>query len=230
MTRQRGWSLGQPWNLTTRVVWQAASLVLGYPNAEVVDRADLVRAALADAAPHRLADFDALLEFWSSAGESTVQNHYVETFDLSRRHTLYLSYYTDGDTRRRGETLALIKQRYRRSGYLVDTHGELPDYLPLILEYAARVDPEDGAALLQEFRRSLEVLRLALLDRGTPYAGVLAALCATLPGASPRDRQAVMAMAASGPPTESVGLESGDPRLLPLSPISRLPVGREGVR
>ncbi len=48
-----------------------------------------------------------------------------------------------------------IKQRYRRSGFLVDTHGELPDYLPLILEYAARVDPRDGAELLQDFRRSL---------------------------------------------------------------------------
>ena len=104
-----------------------------------------------------------------------------------------------------------IKQRYRRSGFLVDTHGELPDYLPLILEYAARVDPVDGAALLQEFRRSLELLRLALVERHTPYAGVITAVCATLPGASPRDRQAVMAMAAAGPPTETVGLESGRP-------------------
>ena len=149
-----------------------------------------------------------------------MQNHYVEIFDLSRRHTLYLSYYTDGDTRRRGETLMTIKQRYRRSGFLVDTHGELPDYLPLILEYAARVDPRDGAELLQDFRRSLELLRLALVDKGTPYAGVVAAVCATLPGPSPRDRQAVMAMAAAGPPTETVGLEPADPRLLPLRPVN----------
>lgn len=202
-----------------RVVWQSASLVLSYPDAEVVARADLIRSALADAAPDRLADFTPLLDYWAAAGESVRQNHYVQTFDLSRRHTLYLSYYTDGDTRRRGETLATIKQRYRRSSFLVDTHGELPDYLPLILEYAARVDPADGAALLQEFRRSLELLRLALVDRGTPYAGVVTAVCATLPGASPRDRQAVMAMAATGPPAETVGLEPGDPRLLPLSQV-----------
>ena len=124
-----------------RVVWQAASLVLGYPDDEVVDRAELVRAALADAAPQRSADFASLWDFWATTAPATVQNHYVEIFDLSRRHTLYLSYYTDGDTRRRGESLMTIKQRYRRSGFLVDTHGELPDYLPLILEYAARVDP-----------------------------------------------------------------------------------------
>ena len=203
-----------------RVVWQAASLVLGYPDDEVVDRAELVRAALADAAPQRSADFASLWDFWATTAPATVQNHYVEIFDLSRRHTLYLSYYTDGDTRRRGESLMMIKQRYRRSGFLVDTHGELPDYLPLILEYAARVDPRDGAELLQDFRRSLELLRLALVDKATPYAGVVAAVCATLPGPSPRDRQAVMAMAAAGPPTETVGLEPADPRLLPLKPVN----------
>jgi nitrate reductase delta subunit len=203
-----------------RVVWQAASLVLGYPDTELVDRAGLVRAALADAAPQRAGDFAPVWELWATAAASVVQNHYVEIFDLSRRHTLYLSYYTDGDTRRRGETLMTIKQRYRRSGFLVDTHGELPDYLPLILEYAARVDPSDGAELLQDFRRSLELLRLALVDKGTPYAGVVAAVCATLPGESPRDRRAVMAMATAGPPTETVGLEPADPRLLPLRPVS----------
>ncbi|HEY5786199.1 MAG TPA: nitrate reductase molybdenum cofactor assembly chaperone [Microlunatus sp.] len=203
-----------------RVVWQAASVVLGYPDDEVVDRAALVRAALTEAAPGHAADFAPLWDFWATTTAAAVQNHYVEIFDLSRRHTLYLSYYTDGDTRRRGETLMTIKQRYRRSGFLVDTHGELPDYLPLILEYAARVDPRDGAELLQDFRRSLELLRLALVDKGTPYNGVVAAVCATLPGPSPRDRQAVMAMAAAGPPTETVGLEPADPRLLPLRPVN----------
>ncbi|GAA3695808.1 hypothetical protein GCM10022204_09560 [Microlunatus aurantiacus] len=203
-----------------RVVWQAASVVLGYPDDEVVGREGLIRAALTDAAPGRAADFDAVWDFWATTAAAAVQNHYVEIFDLSRRHTLYLSYYTDGDTRRRGETLMTIKQRYRRSGFLVDTHGELPDYLPLILEYAARVDPRDGAELLQDFRRSLELLRLALVDKATPYAGVVAAVCATLPGPSPRDRKAVMAMAAAGPPTETVGLEPADPRLLPLKPVN----------
>ncbi len=145
-----------------------------------------------------------------------IQTHYVDVFDLSRKHSLYLSYWTDGDTRRRGEVLAAFKQRYRRSGFLVDTWGELPDYLPMVLEYAAIVDPVDGTALLQEYRSSVELLRLALAERGTPYAGVLTAVCSTLPGPSPADRKAVMAMAAAGPPTEMVGLEPKDPRLLPM--------------
>jgi nitrate reductase delta subunit len=198
------------------VVRQAASVCLSYPEHGVIATSGLLRTALADDAPRQADSFDPLLAFWDSEEPSTIQTHYVDVFDLSRKHSLYLSYWTDGDTRRRGEVLAAFKQRYRRSRFLVDTGGELPDYLPMVLEYAAIVDPVDGTALLQQYRSSVELLRLALVERGTPYAGVLAAVCSTLPGPSPADRKAVMAMAAAGPPTETVGLEPQDPRLLPI--------------
>ena len=199
-----------------RVVRQAASVCLGYPERDVIATSGLLRAALAEEAPRQAESFEPLLAFWDSEEPWAIQTHYVDVFDISRKHSLYLSYWTDGDTRRRGEVLAAFKKRYRRSGFLVDTGGELPDYLPMVLEYAAIVDPVDGTALLQEYRSSVELLRLALGDRATPYAGVLAAVCNTLPGPSPADRKAVMAMAAAGPPTERVGLEPQDPRLLPM--------------
>ncbi|MFP5283527.1 MAG: nitrate reductase molybdenum cofactor assembly chaperone, partial [Actinomycetes bacterium] len=161
--------------------------------------------------------FAPLLRSWAGSPLAALQTAYVETFDLSRKHALYLSYWTDGDTRRRGEALATFKARYRASGCVVRLHGELPDFLPLVLEYAAVADPVDGAALLQEYRPSLELLRLALLEAGSPYAGVLEAICATLPGASPADRREVLARAQAGPPTEAVGLDPYDPRLLPLA-------------
>jgi nitrate reductase delta subunit len=201
---------------TTLVIRQAAAVCLGYPERDVIDRSGLLRAALTESAPGQAASFEPLLAFWESSDLSTSQTHYVDVFDLSRKHSLYLSYWTDGDTRRRGEVLAAFKQRYRRSGFLVDTRGELPDYLPMVLEYAAIVDPADGTALLQEYRSSVELLRLALTERGTPYAGVVTAVCSTLPGASPADRKAVMAMAASGPPTETVGLEPNGPPVIQI--------------
>jgi nitrate reductase molybdenum cofactor assembly chaperone NarJ/NarW len=201
---------------SSRVIRQAAAVCLAYPEPDVLATAGLLRAALAEKSSRQVVDFEPLLAFWKSSDPSTMQTHYVDVFDLSRKHSLYLSYWTDGDTRRRGEVLAAFKQRYRCSGFLVDTRGELPDYLPMVLEYAAIVDPADGTALLQEYRSSVELLRLALAERGTPYAGVLTAVCSTLPGASPADRKAVMAMAAAGPPTETVGLEPKDPRLLPI--------------
>ena len=191
-------------------------MALSYPSDDLAGRAALIGAALAEAAPAARPSFAALLERFVTTPLGGLQSSYVDTFDLSRKHALYLSYWTDGDTRRRGQVLAEIKQRYRACGFLVDTRGELPDFLPLVLEYAAIADPVDGAALLEQYRASLELLRLALLDRGSEYAGVLAAVCDTLPGTSPADRREVLARAQAGPPAESVGLDPYDPRLLPL--------------
>jgi nitrate reductase delta subunit len=87
----------------------------------------------------------------------------------------------------------------------------------MVLEYAAVADTVDGPALLQEYRPSLELLKFALQAARTPYAGLVEAVCDTLPGASPADAAAVHRMAADGPPREQVGLDAYDPRLLPLS-------------
>ena len=200
-----------------RVVRQAASWCLSYPTDELVSRVPVLRAALAEQA---VASFDPFLDHLERTPLPELEREYVNVFDVSRRHALYLSYWTDGDTRRRGEVLARFKAAYRASGFLVDTSGELPDFLPMVLEFAAIADPEAGEALLREYRPSLELLRIGLAEDGTPhadlYAAVVAAVCATLPGASPADRAAVQAMA-GGPPTESVGLEPYDPRLLPMA-------------
>ena len=202
------------------VVYQAASLCLSYPDDEILGSAPAIAAALRESAPGAAASFAPLLTWWEETPAEQVQEAYVETFDMSKRHALYLSYWTDGDTRRRGMVLADLKQRYRDAGLAVSGTGELPDFVPLVLEFA-RHRPDEGAALMQEYRASLELIRIALAERGSPYAEVVAAVCATLPGRSPEDRQQAMALAAAGPPTESVCLEPYDPRLLPLEQVGR---------
>jgi nitrate reductase delta subunit len=207
-----------------RVVHLVAARCLDYPRDDLVQSRPMLTEALAeqgDSAGAR--ELAPLLEHLGSRPLAELQRAYVDTFDLSRKHALYLSYWTDGDTRRRGEVLGRFKAAYRRSGFLVDTHGELPDYLPMVLEFAACADAEAGAALLQDYRASIELLRIALQEKESPYAVAVVAVCATLPGPSPVDRAAVMEMVGmSGPqPTESVGLDPYDPRLLPLQPISR---------
>lgn len=199
-----------------RAVYLAASWCLSYPDQEVLDRLPLIRSVLAQH-PGAAEDFEPVLAQLGSEPPMEVQARYVREFDLGKRHALHLSYWTDGDTRRRGEVLGAFKQVYRRSDFLVDTHGELPDYLPMVLEFAACVDLDAGRDLLIEYRPSLEMLRLGLLDDKLPHTRILQAICDTLPGKSPADQQAVMKMAGYGPPTESVGLEPYDPRLLPLA-------------
>jgi nitrate reductase molybdenum cofactor assembly chaperone NarJ/NarW len=192
-----------------RIVHRAASSMLCYPDAGVLQQLPAIEAALL-ALPHGIApraSLVRLLQHLSGGILADLQRHYVDVFDLTSKRCLYLSYYTDGDTRRRGAVLAEFKVRYRASGFLVDTGGELPDYLPLVLEYAAVADPTDGMRMLQDYRPSIELLRLALLDLGTPYAAALEAVCKTLPGPSPTDTAAVMRMAQAGPPREEVGLE-----------------------
>ncbi len=203
--------------MSARLLHQVAAWCLDHPTAELLERLPALRAA-AGSLPRRQRDaVDPLLDHLSTTPLQTLQLEYVEVFDMTKKRALYLSYWTDGDTRRRGEVLAAFKARYRASGWLVDTHGELTDYLPMVLEYAAIADPVDGPVLLQQYRASLELLKFALQDAGTPYAGILEAVCLTLPGASPADVAAVHRMAAAGPPQEDVGLDAYDPRLLPLT-------------
>ena len=200
-----------------RVVHQVSSWCLSYPDDEFLDRLPLLGAAVKELksgkARNNLLRF---LEHVYGQDIEALRTTYVDVFDMSRKHALHLSYWTDGDTRRRGEVLGDFKKHFRGSGFLVDTGGELPDFLPMVLEYAAVADPQDGPELLQSYRASIELLRLALTEIHSPYAQILEAVCSTLPGASPADRNAVMRMAGAGPPTETVGLEPYDPRLLPL--------------
>ena len=199
-----------------RVTYLAASWCLSYPDEELLGRVPLIRRALAEF-PGLDRPFHDVLQLLTTVPLGESQARYVQEFDLSRRHAFHLSYWTDGDTRRRGEVLAGFKQVYRDSGMLVDLHGELPDYLPMVLEFAATVDLNTGRKVLTDYRASLEMLRLALVDDNLPQAAVLQAVCDSLPGKSPTDRQQIMKMAGYGPPSESVGLDPYDPRLLPLA-------------
>ena len=186
---------------------QAVSVSLRYPDDEVVALLPLVRSVAAALPEHPARE--RLLTFLDRAEAMTPRalgELYVRVFDHQRRCCLYLTWWSDGETRRRGASLAALKDRYRAVGMELES-TELPDFLPAVLEYAAAGDLADGLALLQEHRAGLELLRLALLEADAPWAALLEALCAVLPGPSPADVAAAKALARSGPPREQVGLD-----------------------
>jgi len=125
---------------------------------------------------------------------------------MRRRASLHLTYYAYGDTRKRGMALLRFKHAYRQAGLQLGDE-ELPDFLPVVLEFAATVDQLQGERLLAEHVPVLELLRLSLADTGSPYASVLTAILATLPPISTADRRRIAELAAQGPPEEEVGLE-----------------------
>ncbi|MCF3132334.1 nitrate reductase molybdenum cofactor assembly chaperone [Streptomyces olivochromogenes] len=183
------------------------SLLLQYPDAELVAARPVVEATVAALDPSPAATELAAFTAWSTAQESdALEQHYVETFDLRRKSSLYLTYYLHGDTRRRGMALLALAQRYRAAGWDTDG-GELPDHLPVALEFAALCGPGPGEAPLRQHRRGLELIHRALTDTKSPYRHVLAALLSLLPPATEADLKAVAELAAQGPPNEDVGLD-----------------------
>ena len=130
--------------------------------------------------------------------------HYVETFDLRRRCALYLTYYRYGDTRKRGMAMLAFKTAYRDAGF-IPSEDELPDYLPMVLDFAALTAA--GERLLRSHRADLELLRRALAKADSPYGDVVAAVCAQLPRLGRRELGLVLTAWEAGPPREEVGLE-----------------------
>ncbi|MGV8968401.1 MAG: nitrate reductase molybdenum cofactor assembly chaperone [Cellulomonas sp.] len=188
------------------IVHRVAGIVLDYPTAELIAQVPDLRTALASVPDPARAPLTAVLDHLDSTPLTQLTVNYVEAFDMRRRACLYLTYYGHGDTRQRGVALLSFKQAYRAAG-LELTDEELPDHLCVLLEFSATQDAEVGMRLLLEHRAGLEVLRLALLDAASPYAGALVAVCATLPPLVGDEREAVARLAAEGPPDESVGLE-----------------------
>ncbi|MFD0772981.1 nitrate reductase molybdenum cofactor assembly chaperone [Streptomonospora algeriensis] len=183
-----------------------AALVLDYPDERLLADMPRLRTAAAELPEPVRGHLGGLLDHLERTPRRSLAEEYVATFDLRRRCCLYLTYYAYGDTRKRGTALLGFTHAYRASGFDVDTE-ELPDHLCVLLEFAATADPDAGGRLLVQHRAGLELLHLALLDAGSPYAGALSAVSATLPPLTERLRDAVARLAAEGPPGEEVGLE-----------------------
>jgi len=224
------------------LVWQSASLLLGYPDERLLADLPLVRRLLAEVPQTHAEQLSGVVEHLATTPLPESQAAYVDTFDTRRRHNLYLTYFAHGDTRKRGVALLRFKQTYLSAGFALDASdsadgqdaGELPDHLCVVLEFAATVDQELGTQLLLDHRAGLELLRLALRDTESPWAGALEAVSATLPPLRGDERDAVRRLAAEGPPAEEVGLSPyGGPEfdaLLHETTDLPMPALREGAR
>ncbi len=190
------------------------SLLLDYPTAELMQ----ARPAITDAVSQlpnspdrkRLLRF---VSFYDGAAVLDLQRHYVETFDLQRGTSLYLTYYTHGETRKRGLALLRLKRLYAACGlYLLDR--ELPDYLPLMLAFAESVDQARARQVLAEHVCALELLRSELERAGSPYADLVKVSCSGLPRLGLADLETVAALARQGPTVETVGIQPFAPSVI----------------
>lgn len=192
------------------MAWQSASLLLGYPDHHLKDRLDLIQRAC-ESLPDSVGEpLGATLAHIEGTPLPELEADYVETFDTRRRHSLFLTYFVHGDTRKRGLALLRFKQVYQASGFELDhtspAGAELPDHLCVVLEYAATIDQEQGRQLLLDHRAGLELLRLSLAEHRSRWAGAVEAVTATFPPLQGDEVDAIRRLAAEGPPEEEVGL------------------------
>jgi nitrate reductase delta subunit len=152
--------------------------LLSYPTAELRQAAQELRAVLAEEgalpAKHRAA-VGALIDDIARGTPFDAQERYVALFDLGRGCSLHLFEHVYGDSRERGQAMVALADRYRAAGLAVSAN-ELPDYLPLVLEYISVAPPDEAKALLAEIAHVVEALGTRLARRNSPYAAIMGAL------------------------------------------------------
>ena len=163
-------------NLTLR----ALSALLAYPSEELQAHASHIRQAVADekALPaavrlgleplfHRLETEDLL----------DLQAEYSDLFDRSRSLSLHLFEHVHGDSRERGQAMIDLKEHYLSHGFFL-TSSEMPDFLPVFLEFASCLPPKEAKDMLGQPAHVLAALAERLTKRESPYAAIFTALTA----------------------------------------------------
>lgn len=202
-------------------VLRLCSLLLEYPEDDLLAAGPELLAAAERLGGRAGRELTAFLERRAGMDPWTVREEYVAMFDFHKRASLHLSYFRDGDRRQRGATLLGLKRRYREAG-LELAGGELPDYLPAVLEFAALAPGEAADEILGRMRPGIELLRASLHDLSSPYAAVLDAAVSVLPPLTAEEIAEARRIAQEGPPDEEVGLEPfAPPEVMPLAGVAR---------
>jgi nitrate reductase molybdenum cofactor assembly chaperone NarJ/NarW len=193
------------------------SVLLQYPSAAAREAvADLDPAELAPLRGRQAERIASFLEWYRGRSLDDLRATYVETFDFARQRSLHLTYHLHGDSRQRGLALARLKQDYAAAGLEGDA-AELPDFLPLMLEFCAVAPEPAGRELLDRHRPAIELVRDSLRREDSPFGALLDAVVDGLPGLTERQLARIGRLAAAGPPSEQVGLEPfAPPEVMPI--------------
>jgi nitrate reductase delta subunit len=154
------------------------SLLLSYPTAELVEALPEIARRLGSVTALRGATQDALAGLLAELRREDLldlQERYVAQFDAGRSTSLHLFEHVHGDSRDRGPAMIDLARMYEQAGlFLAD--GEMPDHLPVVIEFASTQPPREAAAFLGEIAHLLNVIFNALEQRRSRYASVVGAL------------------------------------------------------
>jgi nitrate reductase delta subunit len=174
------------------LIFRAFSALLSYPSEEIwqalPEIADIIRKTpLLD--PPRRDDLLALIDELGRDDLLTAEERYVDLFDRGRALSLHLFEHLHGDSRDRGEAMVDLKRLYARAGFELST-SELPDYLPVVLEYLSCRDLAETRDMLVDCAHILTAIARSLIARRSRYAAVLQALL-VMAGESPIETETI---------------------------------------
>jgi nitrate reductase delta subunit len=152
--------------------------LLSYPDAALRRHLPELRSALQAEqalASARLAELQTLMAHLAGPDALEIEAQYVELFDRGRATSLHLFEHVHGDSRDRGPAMIDLAQTYEKSGLYLGP-DEMPDYLPVVLQFVSTQPPTEARAFLGEMAHIFNAIFNALQQRNSAYASVLGAL------------------------------------------------------
>ena len=189
--------------------FKVLSALLCYPTAELKLAAPELKAALDAEAllPPRVAAMVArLVDDLATRDLTDAQERYVFLFDRTRSLSLHLFEHVHGESRERGQAMVDLLALYERHGLALSAR-ELPDYLPLFLEFLSTRPVAEARALLAQPLHILNALTDRLRKRDSVYEGVFRALEALAKDAAPADELEVLPEQAQDDPNDLAALD-----------------------
>lgn len=166
--------------IEAKTVYSIISYLLQYPSKEITFSMTAIKETIGDMEhPQLYMHFSSFFHWIGDMTEAEWEEHYIQTFDFGKKTNLYISYDLKGEDKERGTVLLNIKQAYRAGGFKVDS-DELPDYLPMMLEFCAHAEPDDRRNLIETYYPQIKGIREGLVEAQSGYTFILDALLVTL--------------------------------------------------
>jgi nitrate reductase delta subunit len=168
--------------MTSMTFFRIASALLDYPDATLRAALPEIIEAIAGADSLSATERTALAGLagrLSAADPMAVEESYVNTFDTVPEHSLHLTHHLFGEDKNRGPALIDLSEYYSEHGFNI-REKELPDYLPLLLEFASALGTEEGLPFLSSWNKVLRQLHANLAAARSSYAeliGLVEARC-----------------------------------------------------
>lgn len=150
--------------------------ILEYPTKELIKTVDQCIKTLSPNYSKASTELQKFQNYFLETIQKRREEIYIGTFELNPISYLYVGHHLFGDSYKRGAFLSKLKERYNSVGITVET--EIPDHLPIMLRFLARIaETTEGQILEKEcLNPSLQQMLIDLEKSENPYSHVISAL------------------------------------------------------